>query len=69
MMFTLVFKGSVKKVENPLRTETPFGIACAVGIGDAFERIDQLEDALREAGVDVPRWQSMLDELNARSAP
>lgn len=42
--FTLVFKGSLRNFQgNPLRTETPFGVPWACGIGDAFEKIDELE--------------------------
>ena len=42
--FTLVFAGDIRKFKmNPLTTVTPWGIPYAVGMGDAFEKIDKLE--------------------------
>ncbi len=44
--FTLVFAGDIRNFKmNPLTTETPWGIPYAVGMGDAFEKIDELESA------------------------
>ncbi len=47
--FTLVFKGDIRKFkENPLKTETPFGVAIIAGIGNAFEELDELRERLGE---------------------
>lgn len=44
--FTVVFKGSLRNIEgNPLTLKTPFGEPLAVGIGDAFKRLEKLETA------------------------
>jgi hypothetical protein len=52
--FTLVFEGEIRKFDgNPLRTETPFGVPVAAGIGNAFETIDRLELALDEASFNA----------------
>lgn len=49
--FTLVFAGDITQFKgNPLATETPFGIPVAVGEGDAFAEIEELEDRLDGAG-------------------
>lgn len=43
--FTLVFEGDIRKFkDNPLKTETPFGVPVAAGIGNAFDVIEKLED-------------------------
>lgn len=48
--FTLVFAGDIRKFKaNPLTTETPFGIAETVGVGDAFEECDRLRETLELA--------------------
>lgn len=42
--FTLVFEGDIRKFGlNPLKTETPFGIAYAASMGDALEELDELK--------------------------
>lgn len=42
--FTLVFRGDIRTFKgNPLKTETPFGIPVAASVGDALERIAELE--------------------------
>jgi hypothetical protein len=48
--FTLVFKGNIRKFKhNPLRTKTQFGVPVAAGVGDAFAKIDQLEEEIGRA--------------------
>lgn len=45
--FTLVFKGDISAFpKNPLKVETPFGVPVACGTGDAFKRIDDLEQRI-----------------------
>lgn len=45
--FTLVFKGRIQDFKgNPLKTETPFGVPFAAGIGDAFAENEELRDLL-----------------------
>jgi hypothetical protein len=42
--FTLVFEGDIQKFKgNPLTTDTVFGVPVAVGIGNAFDQIEELE--------------------------
>lgn len=42
--FTLVFEGDIRKFkQNPLTTETPWGIPYAVALGDALEELDKLK--------------------------
>lgn len=49
--FTLVFEGDLSSFEkSPLKTETPFGIPVAAGFGDAFAKINELEESLDCAG-------------------
>ena len=41
--FTLVFRGDLRKLRmNPFKTETPFGIPIAAGIGNAFSELEDL---------------------------
>lgn len=48
--FTLVFEGNIRSFKpNPFKTETPFGIPFAAGVGNAFETSDDLLDALKAA--------------------
>lgn len=48
MAFTLVFEGELRDFDlNPFKTETPFGIPRAAGIGNAFEERDRVEEELR----------------------
>jgi hypothetical protein len=57
--FTLVFEGDIReRAFNPLKAETPFGRPVAVGVGDAFERIDSLE-----RGGEIARL-ILMDTLN-----
>ena len=45
--FTLVFEGDIRKFKaNPLRTETPFGVPFACGVGNAFEELDAANEKL-----------------------
>lgn len=45
--FTAVFYGDLRAYEgNPLTTETPFGAPAAIGRGDSFEKVDELEAEL-----------------------
>jgi hypothetical protein len=45
--FTLVFPGDIRRFkQNPLTTETPWGIPYAVALGDRLEEIDELERRL-----------------------
>ena len=47
--FTIVFEGDIRKFDlNPFKTKTPFGIPVVVGLGDAFARIDELEEQLNK---------------------
>ena len=52
--YTVVFKGDVRSIrENLFRFVSPFGEVIAIGVGDAFERIEQLElaeEMMHEAG-------------------
>lgn len=42
--FTLVFDGDIRRFkQNPLTTETPWGIPYAVALGDALEELDELK--------------------------
>jgi hypothetical protein len=53
--FTLVFEGDIRAYKgNPLKTETPFGVPVAVGVGNAFDQIESLEDQIG-ASDDVDR--------------
>ena len=57
MAFTLVFDGKIRSYnQNPLTTETPFGTPYAASIGDSFEEVDILREALEliENGADNP---------------
>lgn len=59
--FTVVFKGDLRKFPgNPLTTETPFGIPYSVSLGDALERIDDMEskDDAHNYILDVP-WHEI----------
>lgn len=49
MVFTL--PKSKFRERNPLNTDTPWGIPHTVGIGDAFERNDELTAKLEAAGL------------------
>lgn len=43
--FTLVFHGDIRKFRgNPFLTETPFGKPYSCGVGDAHDRISELEE-------------------------
>lgn len=43
--FTAVFECNITKFAgNPLKTETPFGVPVAVGIGDAFDKLAHIEE-------------------------
>jgi hypothetical protein len=43
--FTLVFEGDISKFKgNPLKTETPFGVPFAAGMGNAFDKIENIEE-------------------------
>jgi hypothetical protein len=43
--FTLVFEGDIRAVtNNPLNTETIYGIPYAIAAFDALERLDELMD-------------------------
>jgi hypothetical protein len=76
--FTLVFAGDIRSFDfNPLTTETPFGVPYAVGIGDAFQELEQLaeataEPASRPADDRVPRHvfanQTALEQYELRVA-
>ena len=56
--FTLVFKGDIRAFKgNPLKTETPFGVPVAAGVGDAFQQINELEekiDDINSRPMDLP---------------
>lgn len=42
--FTLVFEGDIRRFkQNPLTTETPWGVPYAVSMGDALEQLDELK--------------------------
>lgn len=52
--FTLVFEGNIRKFDkNPLMLETEFGTAYAAGVGDAFAKIDALEEKMERAIVQI----------------
>lgn len=41
--FTVVFEGDIRKLKgNPLRYETEFGKPIAAGIGNAFDKIENI---------------------------
>jgi hypothetical protein len=43
--FTLVFEGDISKFKgNPLKTETPFGVPFAAGMGNAFDKLENIEE-------------------------
>ena len=45
--FTLVFQGDIGKFKNnPLKTETPYGVPISVARGHSFEEADMLIDAV-----------------------
>ena len=44
--FTLVFRGNIREFKDPLKTETPFGIPVAAGIGDAYAENEELRELL-----------------------
>lgn len=47
--FTLVFAGDIGAVQgNPFHIITPYGTPIAVGRGNAFDRIDELEDEVSD---------------------
>lgn len=57
--FTLVFKGDIRAFKgNPFKAETPFGIPVAVGVGDAFDRIAELEAKLLDLSQPHPPAKS-----------
>jgi hypothetical protein len=47
--FTMIFGGNIRHFKgNPLTAETPFGVAYAIGVGDAFEDMDAMRDLLNQ---------------------
>lgn len=60
--FTLVFKGDITKIKgNPMKIETPFGIAVASGMGNAFdalENIHEIEDAAQKLIAAIARYDN-----------
>ena len=47
--FTVVFDGDIRKLEgNPLKYKTQFGGTLRMGVGDAFERVDELQARIAE---------------------
>jgi hypothetical protein len=60
--FTLVFEGDISKFKgNPLKTETPFGVPFAAGMGNAFddlENIREIEDAAQRLIAAIARYDN-----------
>mgnify|MGYP001567160593 CR=1 FL=1 len=57
--FTLVFSGDLQAFNgNPFKTDTPFGRPIAAGLGDAFDEITVLEDALAKLAAERSATQS-----------
>jgi len=60
--FTLVFEGDITKFKgNPLKTETPFGVPVAAGLGNAFdelENIHEIEDAAQNLIAAIARYDA-----------
>lgn len=51
--FTLVFKGDIRSFkQNPLTTETPWGIPYGASLGDLMEENNELRDLLEARGDD-----------------
>ena len=47
--YTVVFEGDVRKiVDNLFKVVSPFGKVATIGVGDAFEERDALEERVRE---------------------
>jgi hypothetical protein len=43
--FTMVFEGDITRIKgNPMKIETPFGFAIACGIGNAFDKLENIEE-------------------------
>lgn len=66
--FTLVFQGDITKFNgNPLKTETPFGVPFAAGMGNAFdalENIHEIEDAAQKLIAAIARYENgTLDDV------
>lgn len=58
--FTLVFEGDLTKFQgNPLKIETPFGVAFAAGLGNAFDKLENIEEIAEAA-------QKLLDTIDRR---
>lgn len=64
--FTLVFEGDITKFKgNPLKTETPFGVPHAAGLGDAFaqlDKIDEIEDAAQKLIAAIARYDNAIND-------
>lgn len=64
--FTLVFEGDITKFKgNPLKTETPFGVPYAAGLGDAFaklDKIDEIEDAAQKLVAAIARYDNAIND-------
>ncbi len=59
--FTLVFKGDITKLgQNPHKIETPFGFAVASGMGNAFDRLEDIDEIAEAA-------QKFIDVIDASS--
>ena len=43
--FTLVFKGDITKIQgNPMKIETIYGMPVASGVGNAFEKLNKIDE-------------------------
>jgi hypothetical protein len=64
--FTLVFKGDITKFKgSPLKTETPFGVPVAAGLGDAFQKLEnifEIEDAAQKLIAAIARIDNDADD-------
>lgn len=52
--FTLVYDGDISSFSfNPMTKKTAYGVPYAVGVGDAFDKIDRLECLMERAVVQI----------------
>lgn len=72
--FTLVFKGNIAAFKgNPLKTETPFGVPFAAGLGDAFDKLDTAKELIEALlGLELgsaERAMAFLDDVSRSLTP
>jgi hypothetical protein len=62
--FTLVFEGDIREFkDNPLLTQTPFGVPVAVSRGNALDEIEDQHNPIEaDRDVDLMLWLQRFNE-------